>query len=95
MYPCNTPAPLGPWPRPLGRGRATVATWFRSRRVLVLFGIATGGVPKATQGMSPSQLRRLKARAPEPFPLSRASPFPLSFSRPLGASVGFGVPPPC
>ncbi|MQM19335.1 hypothetical protein Taro_052337 [Colocasia esculenta] len=26
--------------------------------------------------MSPSQLRELKARAPEPFPLFRASPFP-------------------
>ncbi|MQL76955.1 hypothetical protein Taro_009355 [Colocasia esculenta] len=34
--------------------------------------------------MSPSQLRGLKARAPDPFPLSRASPFPLSFTRPLG-----------
>ncbi|MQM19482.1 hypothetical protein Taro_052485, partial [Colocasia esculenta] len=38
-------------------------------------------VSKASQGMSPSQLRGLKARAPEPFPLFRASPFPLSFSR--------------
>ncbi|MQL89687.1 hypothetical protein Taro_022257 [Colocasia esculenta] len=45
--------------------------------------------------MSPSQHRGLKARAPKPFLLSRASPFPLSFSRPLGVSSGFGVPPPC
>ncbi|MQL84019.1 hypothetical protein Taro_016518 [Colocasia esculenta] len=35
----------------------------------------------------------LKARAPEPFPLSRASPFPLSLSRPLGVPAFLGCLP--
>ncbi|MQL93286.1 hypothetical protein Taro_025930, partial [Colocasia esculenta] len=77
---CNTPAALGPWPRPLGRGRVTVATWFRPCRCLVLFGIATWG-------------SGLIARAPEPFPLSRASPFPLSLSSPLGVPAFLGCLP--
>ncbi|MQL77845.1 hypothetical protein Taro_010263 [Colocasia esculenta] len=54
--------------------------FFEFRDLTVVSGIATGG-------------SGLKARAPEPFPLYRASPLPLSLSRPLGVPAFLGCLP--
>ncbi|MQM15027.1 hypothetical protein Taro_047961 [Colocasia esculenta] len=50
-------------------------------------------VPVATGWYVAFTRSGLKARAPEPFPLSRASPFPLSLSRPLGVPAFLGCLP--